>query len=235
MSTLPITITGSPLPEGGPDLTPQEFMDAIVARLSLETGEAFVLFGTGSVLPVSDQGPFLLNGTTIYVWDSGAGEYVPQTIPFKADINPKPFRANLTSNQTIALSGGDSGEVDLVYTEEYDPSGVFGSNTFIAPEDGIYEIKAKINAAATGTPTASVLLFFPKKNGFQMPREQVFVELGSVILGRTLLISTDLELQAGDTITIAVSVSNGSGASTWTIYAADSWFCGKKIMTSNVF
>lgn len=207
----------------------------MLARMALETGESYVLIGTGSVLPTSDEGPFLLNGTTLYVWDTVTGAYVPQTIEFQADINPKPFRGNLTSNQTIVLAGGDSGSVDLVYTEQYDPSNVFSSSTFIAPEDGIYEIKAKISAAATGTPTDSILLFYPKKNGFQMPDEQVFVELGNVVAGRTLLISTDIELQAGDTITIAVGASNGAGASTWTIYAADSWFSGKKIMTSNVF
>lgn len=234
MATLPITITGSPLPEGTV-FSPQELFDAMLARMALETGEAFVLIGTGSVLPSSDEGPFLLNGTTLYVWDTGTGAYVPQTIEFQDDINPKPFRGNLTSNQTIALAGGDAGEADLVYTEEYDPSNVFSSSTFIAPEDGVYEIKAKISAAATGTPTDSILLFYPKKNGFQMPREQVFVELGNVIAGRTLLINTDIQLQAGDTITMAVGASNGAGASTWTIYAADSWFSGKKIVTDDVF
>lgn len=229
MSVLPITITGSPLPEGE-SFTPQELMDAIVARLALETGESYVLFGSGPVLPVSDQGPFLLNGTTIYVWDSVSGAYVPQTIEFQADLNPKPFRGNMTSNQTIVLPGAGSGTSEFVLTEVYDPDSVLGSNTFIAPDDGFYAIKAKCSiACTTGTPTDNIVLFYPKKNGFQMPEEQVFVELVNVASGRTLLISTEIQLQAGDGITIEVGVSIGGGSGTWTIYAADSWFAGHKI------
>jgi len=229
MSVLPITIVGAPLQEGL-DYTPQELMDAILARITLETGEVFVLFGQGSVLPVSDQGPFLLDGNKLYVWDSGTGAYVPQTIEFQAGLNPKPFRADLTADQTLVFAGPGSMEADLVYTEVYDPDGVFGSNTFIAPDDGFYEFKAKISAAVTaGTPTDNVLLFYPKKNTFQMPKEQVFVELGNVVIGRTLVISTDIPLSAGDSITMAVGVVVGGGSGTWTIYAQDSWFSGKKI------
>jgi hypothetical protein len=228
MSVLPITITGSPLAEG--NYTPQELFDAIVARLALETQESYVLIGTGSVLPTSDQGPFMLDGNKLYVWNETDGEYQPQIIEFQADLNPKPFKAELTADQTIVLPGAGSGEADLVYTESFDPDSVYDSNTFIAPEDGFYNIKAKISAAVTaGTPTDNILLFYPKKNGFQMPKEQVFVELGSVVVGRTLLIDTDIQLQAGDTITIAVGVSAGGGSGTWTIYAQDSWFSGHKI------
>lgn len=226
---LPVTITASPLPEGE-SYTYQEFADALVARLALETGESYVLIGTGSILPVSDQGPFLLNGTTLYVWDSGTGAYVPQTIPFKEDINPKPFRADLTANQDLVFAAPGTQVADLEYTEVYDPNSVFASNTFVAPDNGYYEIKAKISASAiAGTPTGNILLFYPKKNGFQMPKEQVFAELEDVAVGRTYLISTDIPLQAGDTITMAVSIEIGGGTGTWRIYAQDSWFSGKKI------
>lgn len=228
MSTLPITIVGSPLPEGE-DFTPQELMDAIVARLTLETGESYVLFGTGSVLPVSDQGPFLLDGTTIYVWDSGAGEYVPQTIPFKADINPKPFRANMTGNQTVVFASGGSIETEIDCTEEYDPDGCLVGGVFVAPNDGYYTFKSKVAVAATtGSPTSNIILFYPKKNGAQMPMEQVFVELDDVFVGRTYPIATEIELQAGDQIKFAVSIQTAD-ASTWTIYAQDTWFAGHKI------
>lgn len=211
-------------------MTPQELMDAIVARLALETGESYVLIGTGAVLPVSDQGPFMLNGTTLYVWDSGTGAYVPQTIEFKDDLDPKPFRGNMTANQTIVFAGAGSDTEVIEYTEQYDPGAVFDANTFVAPEDGFYSIKAKVSIAATsGTPTDNIVLFYPKKNGFQMPEEQVFAELDNVFAGRTYQIATEIQLQAGDTITMEVGVSIGGGSGTWTIYAQDSWFAGHKI------
>jgi hypothetical protein len=228
MSVLQITITGSPLADG--NYTPQELMDAIVARLALETQESYVLIGTGSVLPSSDQGPFMLNGTTLYVWDTGTGAYVPQTIEFQAELNPKPFKGLMTANQTLVFAGPGAQEADIVYTEQRDPSNVFGSSTFVAPADGDYVFKAKISIAATaGTPTDNIVLFYPKKNGFQMPNEQVFVELGNVFVGRTMQIDTQLYLQAGDTISIAVGVEIGGGSGTWTIYAQDSWFSGYKV------
>ena len=62
-----------------------------------------------------------------------------------------------------------------------------------------------------------------------MPQEQVFAELGEVFLGRTLLISTEIQLAAGDTIRTAVGISIGGGSGTWTIFAGDGYFCGHKI------
>lgn len=232
MSVLPITITGSPLPEGE-SYTPQELFDAMVARLALETQESYVLIGTGAVLPTSDQGPFMLNGTTLYVWDTGTGAYVPQTIEFEDDLDPKPWRANSAGAQTLVFAGPGSDSVDLVLTEEYDPGSVFAANTFVAPVDGIYNIKAKMAiSATTGTPTDNIVLFFLKKNGFQMPKEQVFEELVNVATGRTYLINTDLELQAGDAITATVQVSIGGGTGTWTITQNETWMSGFKIKSS---
>jgi hypothetical protein len=202
----------------------------LVARLALETQESYVLIGTGAVLPVSDQGPFMLNGTTLYVWDSGTGAYVPQTIEFQADINPKPWRGDMTANQTIVFAGAGSSTAEIVYTQTYDPDSVFDASTFIAPDDGFYSIKAKVSIAATaGTPTDNIVLFYPKKNSFQMPAEQVFVELDNVYVGRTYQIATEVQLSAGDTITFEVGISIGGGTGTWTIYAQDGWCCGHKI------
>ena len=231
MAVLPITITGSPLPDV--PYTPQEFYAAIIARLALETGESYVLIGTGSVLPVSDQGPFMLNGTTMYVWDTVSGSYVPQTIEFQADLNPKPWRGDLTANQTIVLAGAGSGEADLAYTEVYDNpggSGVFDASTFIAPDDGFYAIKAKMGISATtpGAVVDSTVLFYPKKNTFQMPKEQVFLEINTAAKGQTYQIDTEIQLQAGDSITMAAGVI-ADAASTWTITAQDTWISGHKI------
>lgn len=228
MAVLPITITGSPLPDV--PYTPQQFYAAILARLALETGETYILIGTGSVLPVSDQGPFMLNGTTLYVWDTVSGSYVPQTITFQADLNPKPWRGNSSGAQTIVFAAPGSDSVDLVLTEEYDPDSVFDASTFIAPVDGFYNIKAKMAISATaGTPTGNTVLFFLKKNGFQLPKEQVFTELEDVAVGRTYLIDTDLQLQAGDSIKATVQVEITGGTATWTITQNETWMSGHKI------
>lgn len=228
MSVLPIAITGAPLPDV--PYTPQTFYAAILARLALETGESYVLVGSGPVLPVSDQGPFLLDGTTWYVWSSVSGSYVPATIEALADLNPKPFRGDLTANQTIVLGGAGSGEADLLFTEVYDPDSVLGSSTFVAPEAGYYAIKGKMGISATtpGAVTAATVLFYPKKNTFQMAKEQVFLEISDPAKGQTYPISTEIPLQAGDTITLAASVI-ADAASTWTITAQDTWFAGHKI------
>ncbi len=201
--------------------------------MTLETQEALATFGGGSVLPTSDEGPFFLNWTTLYVWDSGSGMYVPQTILFKDDLNPKPWRANLTANQDIILAAPGSVEAELELTESYDPDSVFDNSTFIAPTTGYYNVKSKVGIAATaGSPTDTLILFYLKKNGFQMPAEQVFQELGNVFVGRTFLISTDIELAEGDAIKAAVGVQIGGGSCTVTITQNDSWMAGSKIRSS---
>jgi hypothetical protein len=229
MSTpLPLTILIAPLPsdfEG----TPQELADAIAERLSIETQESLALYGTGPVLPTSDEGPFLLNGTTWYVWDTGTMAYVPQTIEFQDDINPKPFRANAAAPQTIVFAAPGSDVLDLEFTQEYDHD-VFGANTFVAPSDGYYNIKAKMGISATaGSPTDITIIFFLKKNTFQMPRELVFEELVNPASGRTYQIDSDIQLSAGDSISVAVQITIGGGTATWTITQNDTWFSGFKI------
>ncbi len=229
---LPVSFRASPLPSDFRG-TPQQFMDALVARLSLLTQEELTLFVTGSVEPTSNQGPWLKDGTTWMVWSDDAGAYVPQTIPFEADLDPKSFRGNLTAPQDIILGGPGSGEVDLVFTEEFDFGDVFGDNIFVAPVDGVYHFTAKTAVSATaGTPTDNIVLFYLKKNGFQMPREIEFTELGNAAAGRTYGIETDLLLAAGDQISVAVGASIGGGTATWTVSQNDSWFSGFKVQST---
>lgn len=76
MADLPLIFRASPLPDGFRG-TPQQFLDALVARLAIETTDDLALFGSGAVLPASDNGPFLLDGTSWYVWDVVTGAYVP--------------------------------------------------------------------------------------------------------------------------------------------------------------
>lgn len=228
MSVLPVTIAGAPL-ESDFSGTPQELFDAIVARLSLESQESIALVGTGSVLPVSDQGPFLLDGNKWYMWSDDDGAYVPQVIEFKPQLNPKPWRMNMTGDQVIVFAGAGSQEVEIDFTVEYDTDGCCSSSSFVAPDDGFYTFKAKLSlAATTGTPTANIALVYLKKNGFQMAKEQVFEELGDVYSGQTYPISTELKLLAGDVIKLAVGIQTAD-ASTWTVYANDTWLCGHKI------
>lgn len=61
-------------------MTPQEFADALVARLTAESTNAISFFAAGSVAPSSNVGPWLKDNTTWYVWNNILGSYVPQTI-----------------------------------------------------------------------------------------------------------------------------------------------------------
>ncbi len=211
-------------------------MDAIVARLSLETQEQLTLFVTGSVAPTSDMGPWWKDGNTWYAWNSTTGSYVPQTIEFKVDLNPKPWRGNQTAAQDITFSGPADAWVDLILTEVFDPSDVFASSTFTAPDDGYYHIDAKCGVAATaGSPTGNTITFYLKKNGFQMPNETVFDPVIDVLDGRTLAINTNLQLDAGDTIVATVSIAITGGSGTWTITQNDTFLSGYKISSLSTF
>ena len=68
----------SPLPSD--DMTPQEFADAMVARLTAESTNTISFFAAGSVAPTSNVGPWLKDNTTWYVWSDALGAYTPQTI-----------------------------------------------------------------------------------------------------------------------------------------------------------
>jgi hypothetical protein len=77
MSTsIPLNFRASPLPSGA-KYTPQQLLDAIVARLVAESTNSISFFASGSVAPSSNVGPWLKDGTTWYVWDNGTAAYVP--------------------------------------------------------------------------------------------------------------------------------------------------------------
>ena len=74
---VPVTIKSSPLNSNFKG-TPQQFQDALTARLYLETTlNSVSLVAQGSVAPSSNQGPWLKDGTTWYVWTDATGSYVP--------------------------------------------------------------------------------------------------------------------------------------------------------------
>lgn len=81
--TVPVTFKASPLPLNFSG-TPQTFLDAMVARLSIEATANIAFYTTGSVAPASNTGAWLKNGITWYVWDTGTGAYVPETLEFQS-------------------------------------------------------------------------------------------------------------------------------------------------------
>jgi hypothetical protein len=83
MTTLPVTFRASPLPLNQ-SYTPQQFLDAITSRLSIQSDTSFSIFTTGSTVPTSNVGPFLKDGVTWYVWDVLSGTYIPEVIEYRS-------------------------------------------------------------------------------------------------------------------------------------------------------
>lgn len=75
---IPLNFRLSPLPTI--NMTPQEFADALVARLTAESTNTISFFAAGSVAPTSNVGPWLKDNQSWYVWSDSLGMYVPQTI-----------------------------------------------------------------------------------------------------------------------------------------------------------
>lgn len=75
---IPLTFRLSPLPDV--NMTPQQFADAVVARLTAESTNTIAFFAAGSVAPTSNVGPWLKDNTTWYVWSDSLAVYVPQVI-----------------------------------------------------------------------------------------------------------------------------------------------------------
>ena len=58
------------------DLTPQQFAQAIVDRISISASEPWSSFSNGGSMPSSDIGPWLKNGQEWMVWDPVSGTYI---------------------------------------------------------------------------------------------------------------------------------------------------------------
>jgi len=78
-TVIPVSFRVAPFPDNA-DYTPQEFADALVARLSIESPTTISFFVSGPTAPTSNVGPWLKNGVTWYVWDTPTASYVPQVI-----------------------------------------------------------------------------------------------------------------------------------------------------------
>lgn len=76
---LPLNFRASPLPADF-NGTAQEFLDALIERLSAESSNSISFFASGSVAPTSNVGPWLKNDQEWYVWDNGTAAYVPLVV-----------------------------------------------------------------------------------------------------------------------------------------------------------
>jgi hypothetical protein len=74
-----LVIVAAPLP---PDFegTPQEFFEALVERMDIQSPSGTNFFVVGDVEPSSDSGPWLKDGDRWYVYSSVEGGYVPINI-----------------------------------------------------------------------------------------------------------------------------------------------------------
>jgi hypothetical protein len=76
---IPLTFRAAPLPTNFKG-TPQEFADALVARLSAESANDISFFAAGTVAPTSNVGPWLKNDQIWYVWSDPLATYIPQIL-----------------------------------------------------------------------------------------------------------------------------------------------------------
>ena len=221
MSTpkLPLTFAASALPAGA-SYTPQQFLDAIVARLSINSEENYSIITVSNTLPTSDIGPVLLGGLAWYVWDATSGAYIP--IPKEPNY---PFRADLTATQDQVFTGAGSLSTDLVFTETFDPNSVFGGSKFVAPVDGYYQINVAARVAfSAGAPATSSIYLQLLKNGVAFGDNVAL----TVDLQGMYQINTILQLTAGDAISANLTSVAGA-AGTVSIVKQGTMFSGFRI------
>ena len=225
---LPITIKSAPL---APDFRgrPDDLRKAIIDGLSLETQEELALFNVGSAEPTSNMGPWFQDGKILKVWDDLSGSYVLITIPWKDDINPKPFRGDLAVAQTSVFSGAGTNSQVLAFVDTFDPDNVFDGSTLWVPDNGYYQLNLKLGGSVTaGSPTEVLTVLSLQRNGFNIPRELVFMEHTDPSVGQVISLSTLIELQAGDSIAGAVTITTDA-ACTYTVTANETSFSGFKV------
>lgn len=222
-SKLPVTFKGAPLPVGFQG-TPQQFEDALVARLSIESEEQFALFVVGDTAPTSNVGPWLKGGLVWYVWDPTTGSYIPEP-----KVPNFPFRGDLTADQDVVFGAALTISTDAVFTQTFDPNNVFGGSLFSAPVDGLYAINASIRMSIlTPTPTPTLLQAQLKKNSFSMANDLANIGTLSGTQTGTVQINTVLSLLAGDAIGVFTTITTGA-AGTIRLNKLGSFFCGYRV------
>jgi len=72
-------LQGAPLPQGFRG-TPQQWYEAMLERIRIVAPFGFSTVVIGTLKPTSNQGPWLKDGVSWYVWDEDAADYVPLDI-----------------------------------------------------------------------------------------------------------------------------------------------------------
>jgi hypothetical protein len=184
MSTIvPITITASPLPSNFQG-NPQQFMDALVARLNVVTAvDSVAIVSQGAVAPTSNVGPWLKDGTTWYVWSTASGSYVPvsadyQTLKYVASVTAPDWRVydlwiqlNATGTAAIGIAYWDSAGVTwrnvydstfLAYNEQI----ATASTLYPFRGDGRVDVDTVFAGAGTAEPVFDLDVTFAPNGGF---------------------------------------------------------------------
>jgi hypothetical protein len=284
---LPVVFRNSPLPSNFRG-TPQAFADALTARLALYTNGALSLFVSGNSEPTSDEGPWLKDGITWWVWNATTGSYIPQPLEPEslkyvaqaeepdpdvytfwiqlsssdgspqaikyyynnawvdiyattfatfattvqlsaaiAAINQQPFKG--TKSVPEIVTGNSDTTVTLA--ETYDPSGVFDNSVFVAPVDGYYTFNFKAAISLnSGTPTGISIIAQLLKNGTVIPGSPDYDAFDDETGGRTLGTGVDVQLVAGDQVSLNVQISS-TGSSNWSIDSGNTFMSGHRILS----
>lgn len=78
-----LVLKAAPLPPGFSG-SPQEFFEAIVARMKIVSPFGFTSFVIGGAEPTSNQGPWLKDGKQWWVWSETEAKYVPEDLSHAA-------------------------------------------------------------------------------------------------------------------------------------------------------
>ncbi len=180
-SELPFIFRASPLPSNFKG-TPQQFLDALVARLSAESEVEIAVFVTGSVEPSSNVGPWLKDGTTWYVWDDVSGSYIPQIIEQSSlgyiisDTEPDPAVYQLW----IQTSGGSPRAVKTYFSGAWVDvyantlSGYLTISAFNAAIANYYT-KTQTDAAIAAAVSGAAIVTYPGKGVTDMGGQSVLI------------------------------------------------------------
>jgi hypothetical protein len=114
MSTLYKTnlfLQGAPLPQNFKG-TPQQWYESILERTRIVAPFGFSTIVVGGLKPTSNQGPWLKDGITWYVWDDNAADYIPlvitdsETPPYWVQADDPAGTKDVNGNYLTEIEGG---------------------------------------------------------------------------------------------------------------------------------
>lgn len=172
-NTLPITIEGGALPPNA-SFTPQQFFDAMVARMSLVTSGVFALFVAGSTAPTSDVGPWWKDNRTWYYFNPATGVYEPQTVAAASlgyTIGSAAPDPNIFSVWLETTAGGSPLAVKIYYSGAWVDvyAAALASYQTVAAMAG-YSTTAQMTAAIAAAVAAVSFPTYPARGGNAAPQ-----------------------------------------------------------------